>query len=112
MQQFWIKNLKKIKENKIDTWDFQWIFTIWSNDGLAILPNANLILNIGFGEESLHTQGESPTITSSELTIKKHPSKVVYTEDADFYHYQNYNKPDPIFFRIKNKLKKIFSKIF
>jgi len=112
LQRYWIQNLKKIKNNKLDTWDFQWIFTIWANNGLAILPNINLILNIGFGNEALHTQGESPTLTASDLTIKKHPSEIVYNEEADYYHYQKYDKPDPIFIRIINKLKKIFSKIF
>lgn len=112
MQRYWINNLKKIRSNKIDTWDYQWAFTIWANNGLAILPNVNLILNIGFGEEAFHTQGESPTLTASDLTIKKHPSEVVYNEDADYYQYQNYDKSDPIFIRIINKLKKIFSKIF
>jgi len=112
LQRYWIQNLKKIRSNKLDTWDFQWIFTIWINDGLAILPNINLILNIGFSKDALHTQGESPTLTASDLTIKKHPSKIIYSEDADNYHYQNYDKPDPIFIRIINKFKKIFSKIF
>lgn len=112
MQNFWIKNLIEIKKNKIDTWDFQWIFTIWFNGGLAILPNINMILNIGFGDEALHTKGESPTLVASDLAIKNHPSEIVCNEDADYYHYCKYNKPKPIFIRIINKLKKILSKIF
>ncbi|WP_126172650.1 hypothetical protein [Altericroceibacterium xinjiangense] len=33
--------------HNVDTWDTQWTFTIQAHDGLAVLPEANLIRNIG-----------------------------------------------------------------
>ncbi|SFD55696.1 hypothetical protein [Spirosoma endophyticum] len=43
----------------IDTWDYQWVFAIWKNKGLSIIPNQNLISNIGFGESATHTLSNS-----------------------------------------------------
>lgn len=44
---------------RIDTWDYQWAFTCVSRDGLAVIPNANLVTNIGFGPDATHTIGIS-----------------------------------------------------
>jgi len=42
-------------QGKIDTWDFQWLFAHWLNDGLACLPAVNLVKNIGFRPDGTHT---------------------------------------------------------
>lgn len=49
-------------------WDWLWLFACWAHHGLSILPSANLISNIGFGEDSTHTRrtddqrGNVPTV--------------------------------------------------
>lgn len=40
--------------NKIDTWDYQW-FLMRLLNGMAIIPNSNLVSNIGFNQEATHT---------------------------------------------------------
>ena len=45
-------------KNAIDTWDYQWHFTLFVNNGLAISPKINLVSNIGFNEEATHTKGK------------------------------------------------------
>jgi hypothetical protein len=44
----------------IDIWDYQWTFACWIQSGLSILPEVNLISNIGFGEDATHTVEDSP----------------------------------------------------
>ncbi len=39
----------------VNWWDYQWDFARYSNSGLAIVPNINLVKNIGFGELATHT---------------------------------------------------------
>lgn len=51
-----LSKLKNVKRGKIDTWDYQWNFTIRSNSGLSVRPSVNLIENIGFGSQSTHTR--------------------------------------------------------
>jgi len=43
------------RANQIDTWDYQWVYSIWKNQGLVISPKINLISNIGFGNDATHT---------------------------------------------------------
>ncbi len=40
---------------QLDTWDYQWAFTLLSQSGLSITPGCNLISNIGFGGQATHT---------------------------------------------------------
>lgn len=58
LKEFWINNFKAVKLKKIDTWDYQWYFTVWLNNGISILPTTNMISNIGFGVNATHTSDE------------------------------------------------------
>jgi GR25 family glycosyltransferase involved in LPS biosynthesis len=51
----WNNIIQQLFDNKIDTWDYQWTITNLFNNGLSIIPNVNLIKNIGFGENATHT---------------------------------------------------------
>ncbi len=53
-RKYWKLVAKKVKTGEFNTWDYQWAFTLWKFKGLAIIPNVNLISNIGFGESSTH----------------------------------------------------------
>lgn len=54
-RKYWSKFFKEQSENKIDTWDYQWKFTLWKNSGLCIYPNFNMIKNLGFTNEGTNT---------------------------------------------------------
>lgn len=40
---------------KVDWWDYQWDFARFVNSGLAIVPQKNLVTNLGFGKNATHT---------------------------------------------------------
>ena len=46
---------KKLVGKIIDTWDYQWLFSIWSKNGISINPKENRVRNIGFNEFATHT---------------------------------------------------------
>ncbi|MCR8538757.1 MAG: hypothetical protein JJ848_000170 [Prochlorococcus marinus CUG1439] len=53
---FWEKTLDNIYYyNSPNTWDYQWTLCSFLNSGLTIVPNKNLIKNIGFDEDATHT---------------------------------------------------------
>ena|SRR5688572_14820052 len=41
--------------DKVNWWDYQWDFARYVNSGLAIIPEVNLVKNIGFNERATHT---------------------------------------------------------
>ncbi len=46
---------EKVYQGEIDTWDYQWEFSCRLNGRIAVMPNVNLISNIGFGDDATHT---------------------------------------------------------
>lgn len=84
---YWTNIFKKMKAKSIDTWDYQWTFTMWYNNWLTILPNKNLISNIGFGKDATHTTAENQfaNMKTEILILKKHPLNIKISKEADNY---------------------------
>jgi len=59
---------KNAIDSKIDTWDYQWSYTIVNNGGCSIVPSENLISNIWFGEDATHTC----LVDSAKANLKNH----------------------------------------
>jgi len=85
--EYWKNIFNIMKEKPIDTWDYQWLFTIFYFRGLVILPNMNLVANIGFGDDSTHTRGEiNPYwLKKFDVVIKNHPKEIKQNIKADNY---------------------------
>ena len=88
----WIYN--KLRAGKIDTWDYQWQFSVWRAGGFSVIPNVNLVSNIG--ATGTHTgTGDDPNINVPVAPILplSHPSRTYQDTDADVYFYEHRLKP-------------------
>lgn len=54
--EMWKQRFQSIYDNSFDTWDYQLVFACWVQSGLIILPNINLVSNIGYGPEATHSK--------------------------------------------------------
>ena len=54
-QQYWRNSFEAVHDGSLDTWDCSWTFTALVKGMLQIVPNVNLISNIGFGPDATHT---------------------------------------------------------
>tara|TARA_R100000935_G_scaffold16940_4_gene33460 strand:- start:21459 stop:22361 length:903 start_codon:yes stop_codon:yes gene_type:complete len=84
---YWNANFEKVKGKQIDTWDYQWLFALWNNNGIAAISNENLISNIGFGNDATHTIKHSPlaNIPTKDINSLRHPRKIKINKEADKY---------------------------
>jgi len=93
---FWWRVYEQMCTDPVDTWDFQWSFCQWYNNGINIIPNVNLVKNIGYGEDATHTKEfvEGILDRSAEALPKIiHPSKVAMQRAADMQSfYTNFEK--------------------
>lgn len=55
-KKYWVKIFEDTKNGKYDAWDYRWLYSNWKRKRLTLVPNANLVLNIGFGAGATHTQ--------------------------------------------------------
>ena len=107
-----IKDFDLIKKG-LDTWDFQWVYTRWVNNGLTIVPNVNLVINLGFGIDATHTNSKNDKRANMkyfdiELPLK-HPISVTRDHISEKKFYDDFIKPSLIL-KIKQILKKILGK--
>ena len=110
MQAYWMKLFQTVHDNALDTWDFQWVYTVWEQNAMSIIPNVNFVSNIGFGEEATHTVDSAHVLAENrtgKLAEIIHPEKFEQDIEADiytFYHKIYQSK----FNKIITKLKSIF----
>lgn len=50
----WLTIMEKTYNGEIQTWDYQWQYACWTQNGLCIMPSKNLVLNIGNDSEGTH----------------------------------------------------------
>jgi hypothetical protein len=104
---YWTKIFQSAYDGKIDTWDYPWTFACWIQNGLTILPNVNLVSNIGFGEGATHTSSSKSKVANLPVEEMIFPLKcppfLIRDDAADSYTQKNIFNPN-LFQRIKNKL--------
>jgi hypothetical protein len=77
-----------------DTWDTQWQLSIERCDGVTVVPNVNLVSNIGFGSAATHTKtiGRYSFIETRDIRLPlTHPRTLAVDQAADrFTYYSHY----------------------
>ncbi len=80
--------MREIFFKDVDTWDYQWLFIRLLNGGLSIVPEKNLISNIGFQADSSHTSSASSpfaNLPSYELKFPVEKQNIVVSKEYDKY---------------------------
>jgi hypothetical protein len=99
IRKYWLKNFDLVHSKRKDTWDIQWVYAVSINQGLSIIPNINLVSNIGFEEGATHTFNKSDPLanrSAESLNSIVHPSAVVPDRQADAYTFKKYLSPNKI----------------
>jgi hypothetical protein len=94
---FWKNIFTAVSDGKVDTWDYQWIYTGFKHRMLSVMPNENLVKNIGFGINATHTRDVAnpySNMTTHSLQIQNHPTSIAADVAADAYTYKSMFNPD------------------
>ncbi|MDJ0636515.1 MAG: glycosyltransferase family A protein [Xenococcaceae cyanobacterium MO_188.B29] len=111
---YWSKIFQATYEDNINSWAFRWTFACWLQSGLTILPNVNLVSNIGFGREGTHTTDIKNPFAN--LPVEKmcfplqHPPFIIRDVEADKFT-QNTNFSQALAKRLINKTQRVLSKL-
>lgn len=72
-------------------WDYQWQFTIMINSGVVIVPEANLVTNLGFGDAASNTsdpQGAGHNLKAEKLDFPlRHPDVMMIDHKRDDWYF-------------------------
>ena len=53
-KKYWESIFIKTVAMQTNTWDYQWAYANWKNKGISIIPNCNLVVNLGLNDNSSH----------------------------------------------------------
>ncbi len=87
-QTYWQNSFQWVHEGSLDTWDVSWTFTALTHGLLQVVPNVNLISNIGFGADATHTHvvGVHANLPTQAIEFPlQHPTFVLPNIEADRY---------------------------
>jgi hypothetical protein len=118
---YWINIFREVKRSQLNNscWDYQFYFSGWMKGKFAIIPNKNLVTNIGFGDSSTHKFDLNSNLINQEtypILPLHHPSTIELNRKADFYLHKKFIQPYEFgikrIFRILYKLRKFLKGCF
>ena len=81
---YWKRIFDQVSGGEIDSWAYRWTFAIWTFGGLTILPEVNLVQNIGLSGDATHRSDEKHSRPASDLKFPlTHPPFVIRDARAD-----------------------------
>lgn len=112
--EFWTDMFQSTYAGKIDSWAYRWTFSCWTQNGLSILSNVNLISNIGFGKEGTNITASSGRFSKYANMITEaiqfpmtHPPHMIRDAKADDFTQKTLFMPR-LRKRLASKLHKLF----
>jgi putative methyltransferase (TIGR04325 family) len=110
-------------EKKIDTWDYQLVFSCWLNNFLTIIPSKNLVENIGLNSFGTHFSDVSTVFGSlmkesldfpliEQTIIKQNEKKDYHTQVTAFGLIKKKSKVSVLFITIIRIIKKSIAVLF
>jgi hypothetical protein len=119
-ERYWVNIFNNLfLEGKPDSWAYAWTFACWSQSGLTILPNTNLVSNIGFGDDATHTFGENTysKMATQDVGEIAHPPFILNHHEADQYTFNRHfgglqiKQNQQIYMKIRRKVSSIKNNI-
>lgn len=71
---------KTVREQPQDLWDYQFFFSCYDKRQMAIVPNVNLISNIGDGADATHTKASHEKMNTALADLAfplRHPKRII-----------------------------------
>ena len=108
----WLTEVKLFNKKRL-IWDGRFQLSLLYQNKLNIIPNKNLIINIGFGDNATHTAYDDSPVSAysfDSIISMKHPEYIQRNIQADrvyFYHYfysSNFKKIKGKFIHLKRIL--------
>lgn len=95
----------------VDAWSFAWNFAQHAQGGLSLIPTTNLVANLGWGADALHTRDVSDPrahMTTGEMTFPlNHPEVLKVDDRADLGYFSQFCRAPSLLKRVTRKLGRI-----
>lgn len=107
---YWTRIFDRTHARQNNVWGYQLVYSAWLAGGLCVVPDRNLVTNIGFGAGASHTAStDSPQAWLPAMPIDfpmRHPQAVVRHDQADVFHQEAIYDPG-LWLKFTRKLDKL-----
>jgi hypothetical protein len=108
VHKYWINAFNFTYLNRIDTWDYQWVLSCFIRNEKSIVPNVNLVSNIGFESGALHTKDTNKNIDTMTVSMRfpiSHPPHMIVNSTADLLESRNFFSDNSLCCKLYNRIK-------
>ncbi|GAA4380784.1 nucleotide-diphospho-sugar transferase [Hymenobacter koreensis] len=111
-RRYWLSKFEQVRATPgtPDIWDYQWHFAVAANGGLTVVPQVNLVRNIGFGADATHTfdsDDDCANVPATELAFPlQHPPVVLRDARRDAHRFREF-----LLSRLSGKLQRLLSRL-
>ena len=78
---------QEVYEDKINSWAYRWLYSMFRESGLSIVPSTNLVVNVGYGKHATNTKGPGKRFavySTNEIVFPLiHPPNIERDEELD-----------------------------
>jgi len=104
----------KLRRGAIDTWDFQWVYSVLIHKGIVINPVVNLVRNIGLFTGT-HRSFKVPVyfmdLKYGQSSVLKHPEQIVADKLSDLKQWRKLTRVLPFYKRYFRRLIYLFENL-
>ncbi|MBD2610738.1 MAG: glycosyltransferase [Nostoc sp. ZfuVER08] len=83
----WTNIFQNTYDGYINSWAYRWKLACWIQNGLTIIPSTNLVSNIGFNADAVHTKDNKSPFANTPVKAMdfplRHPEFVIRDAEAD-----------------------------
>ena len=111
VQNYWMEVFERNYKGEDSSWSWPYLFSLFNNEGLAINQSINLISNIGYGSQAVHTK--NPRDKLANLPVFNIEFPLIHPKDLKPNYIADY-ETNKIFYKItifNYGIKKILKKI-
>lgn len=95
---FWKARFDDARHGRVDSWAYRWLYSLWKERALSVVPEVNLVQNIGFDGQATHTKWEGDGIHENSIPAGKLSSiqdvdEISYSEEADRFVFEHVHCP-------------------
>ena len=105
---YWTRVFDETHAERNSSWAYRWTYSAWVNDALTLIPEANLVSNIGFGDQATHTLSKRNRFAALPLESislpLRHPPELNHNAMADAFTQKTMFRRPPLWKRFGSRV--------
>lgn len=101
---YWKLSFDRVQQGLVDTWDFQFAYTVLSAGGCFLHPFRNLVTNIGFGSKASHTRNVYDDTANLSRGDVSFPLREIPDFGYDHFLLNKYFRARPLLIRLARRM--------